>query len=46
METNQEGDVLVIGGGPAGSAIATVLVRQGRRVVLLETDPSSALPRW
>jgi len=38
METNQECDVLVIGGGPAGSTIATLLARQGRRVVLLEKN--------
>ena len=31
-------DVLVIGGGPAGSTIATQLVRQGRSVVMLEKD--------
>ncbi len=29
-------DVLVVGGGPAGSTIATLLAREGRRVVLLE----------
>lgn len=29
-------DVLVIGGGPAGSTIATLLAQQGRSVVLLE----------
>lgn len=29
-------DVLVIGGGPAGSTIATLLAREGRRVVMLE----------
>jgi flavin-dependent dehydrogenase len=34
----QECDVLVIGGGPAGSTIAALLARQGRRVVLLEKD--------
>ncbi len=31
-------DVLVIGGGPAGSTIATLLAREGRRVVMLEKD--------
>ncbi len=34
--SSHECDVLVIGGGPAGSTIATLLARQGRRVVLLE----------
>ena len=29
-------DVLVIGGGPAGATVATLLARQGRQVVLLE----------
>ncbi|MEO7853509.1 MAG: NAD(P)/FAD-dependent oxidoreductase [Rubrivivax sp.] len=29
-------DVVVIGGGPAGSTIAALLARQGRRVVMLE----------
>ncbi len=29
-------DVFVIGGGPAGSTIATLLARQGRRVVMAE----------
>ena len=38
MEMNQECDVLVIGGGPAGSTIAALLARQGRSVVLLEKD--------
>ncbi|HQT63153.1 MAG TPA: NAD(P)/FAD-dependent oxidoreductase [Acidocella sp.] len=31
-------DVLVIGGGPAGSSVATLLAERGRRVVLLEKD--------
>lgn len=31
-------DVLVVGGGPAGSTIATLLARQGRRVVLVEKE--------
>ncbi|MFT4268474.1 MAG: NAD(P)/FAD-dependent oxidoreductase [Xenophilus sp.] len=31
-------DVLVIGGGPGGSTVATMLARQGRRVVMLEKD--------
>ncbi len=34
----QDCEVLVIGGGPAGSSIATLLARQGRQVVLLEKD--------
>ena len=31
-------DVLVIGGGPAGSTAATLLARRGRKVLLLEKD--------
>ncbi len=31
-------DVVVIGGGPAGSSVATLLTKWGRRVLLLERD--------
>jgi flavin-dependent dehydrogenase len=34
----READVLVIGGGPAGSTAATLLAEQGYRVALLEKD--------
>jgi len=38
MSSGFDSDVIVIGGGPAGSSIATLLARQGRRVLLLEKD--------
>jgi flavin-dependent dehydrogenase len=39
MKTYQDScDVLVIGGGPAGSSTASMLSRQGHRVVLLERE--------
>ncbi len=41
LETNDQSavcDVLVIGGGPAGSTISTLLADRGWRVVLLEKD--------
>jgi flavin-dependent dehydrogenase len=36
-------DVAIIGGGPAGAALATLLARHGRRVVVFERSPSY---RW
>jgi flavin-dependent dehydrogenase len=37
METNNF-DVIVMGGGPAGSTIASILAREGRSVVLFEKE--------
>ena len=38
MAHQMSADIAVIGGGPAGSAAATMLARQGWRVVLLERE--------
>src|SRR5262245_9746568 len=31
-------DVAVVGGGPSGASLATLLARQGRRVIVLEQE--------
>ena len=38
MNTYQNYDTIVIGGGPAGSTAATLIAQQGYRVLLLERD--------
>jgi flavin-dependent dehydrogenase len=38
MEINTNYDVIVIGGGPAGSSVASILAREGRQVVLFEKE--------
>ncbi|HXD33717.1 MAG TPA: NAD(P)/FAD-dependent oxidoreductase [Pyrinomonadaceae bacterium] len=38
MEINNNYDVIVIGGGPAGSSVASILSREGRKVILFEKE--------
>jgi len=38
IKPDTECEVLVMGGGPVGSTAATLLARQGRRVILLEKE--------
>ena len=38
MQQDEKCDVLVVGGGPAGSTMAALHARHGRKVVLLEKD--------
>jgi flavin-dependent dehydrogenase len=37
-ETSLDADVIVIGGGPAGSALGTLLAQDGHKVLILEKD--------
>jgi halogenation protein CepH len=40
---DEEADVVVVGGGPGGSTLATLVAMRGHRVVLLEKE---RFPRW
>jgi halogenation protein CepH len=40
---SEETDVVVVGGGPGGSTLATLVAMQGNRVILLEKEQ---FPRW
>ena len=43
VAVEEETDVVVVGGGPAGSTLATLVAMAGHRVVLLEKEK---FPRW
>ncbi len=43
MTSNEETDVVVVGGGPGGSTLATLVAMAGHHVVLLEKEK---FPRW
>src|SRR5689334_809170 len=38
MNTNNNFDVIVMGGGPAGSSVASMLAREGRQVIVFEKE--------
>src|SRR5262244_1944729 len=38
MDIDTNFDVIVMGGGPAGSSVASILAREGRQVVLFEKE--------
>jgi flavin-dependent dehydrogenase len=38
MNTNNNFDVIVMGGGPAGSTVAGILAREGRKVIVFEKE--------
>jgi halogenation protein CepH len=42
-EVPEEADVVVVGGGPGGSTLATLVAMRGHRVVVLEKE---SFPRW
>lgn len=44
--TTHEADILIIGGGPAGVAAAITAARRGRRVALLDENPTTGGQIW
>ena len=41
--TDQQFDLIVVGGGPGGSTVATLVAKRGHKVLLLEQEE---LPRY